>query len=142
MKILIVDDEANARYALGKAVQRPGREIIEAENGVRALEQLALHTPDLMFLDLQMPELDGHGVLAQLQQNRGNIACEIIVLTANDSIANAIECIRRGASDFLAKPYDIDHVRAIVQRSENRVRLERRVSDLTNRRPKQIVWVR
>ncbi len=131
MKILIVDDEANARYALGKAVQRAGREIIEAENGVRALEQFALHTPDLMFLDLQMPELDGHGVLAQLHQTRGDVACEIIVLTANDSIANAIECIRRGASDFLAKPYDIDHVRAIVQRSEHRVRLERRVSDLT-----------
>ncbi len=67
MKILIVDDEANARYGMAKAIRGGNRTILEADNGRTAIELIDRETPDLIFLDLQMPDLDGLGVLAELQ---------------------------------------------------------------------------
>lgn len=130
MKILIADDEANARYGMSRALKREGREIFEAENGLAALELIRREQPHLVFLDIHMPELDGLELLAELQREPLVQAIEIIVITANDSIANAIECIRRGAADFLAKPFNVDHLRAVALRSEQRVQLEERVAQL------------
>lgn len=133
MKILIADDEQNARYGMAKALAREGREIIEAGTGKAALERIHCDLPNLVFLDIHMPEMDGIELLGELQRNPVAQDMEIIVITANDSIANAIECIRRGATDFLAKPFNVDHLRAIAIRSEQRVRLEQRVADLEER---------
>ena len=130
MKILIADDETNARYGMSKALRKDGRRILEAENGRVALDIIQREAPHLVFLDIHMPELDGLAVLSELQASSTNTSVEIIVVTANDSIANAIECIRRGASDFLAKPFNVDHLRAIVARTEQRVLLEQRVNAL------------
>jgi DNA-binding NtrC family response regulator len=85
-----------------------------------------------------MPELDGMELLAELQRNPTDASMEIIVVTANDSIANAIECIRRGAADFLAKPFNVEHLRAIAARTEQRVQLEQRVTELQERSESQI----
>jgi len=132
MVILVVDDETAGRYALAKALRSDGRTIIEAENGEVALAMIQKFRPDLVFLDLTMPKKDGVAVLNELASRPGNVLPEIIVVTANDSIANAVECIRRGATDFLAKPYDVEHVRSIANRSEKRFRLEQQVISLKN----------
>ncbi len=140
MKILIADDEQNARYGMSKALLRDGREIIEAANGREALERIHCDLPHLVFLDIHMPEMSGMELLGELQRNpvaNSAIPMEIIVITANDSIANAIECIRRGAADFLAKPFNVDHLRAIAMRSEQRVRLEQRVTELEDKADSQ-----
>jgi DNA-binding NtrC family response regulator len=133
MKILIADDEANARYGMTKALKRDGRQTFEAENGRVALELIYRERPHLVFLDIHMPEIDGLELLAELQRTPVESSMEIIVVTANDSISNAIECIRRGAADFLAKPFNVDHLRAIASRTEQRVQLEQRVADLQAR---------
>lgn len=133
MKILIADDESNARYGMAKALKREGRQVFEAENGKTALELIYRELPHLVFLDIHMPELDGLELLAELQRNPTESNSEIIVVTANDSIANAIECIRRGATDFLAKPFNVEHLRAITTRTEQRVELEQRVAELQER---------
>lgn len=130
MKILIVDDEHAARYALGKALRGPGRMLLEAEDGEQAISIMREQSPDLVFLDLHMPQLDGMEVLLQLTKQHSAIVPEIIVVTANDSIHNAVECIRHGATDFLAKPYDVEHLRSIANRAEKRVRLEDQVASL------------
>lgn len=91
MKILIADDESNARYGMAKALKREGRQVFEAENGKTALELIYRELPHLVFLDIHMPELDGLELLAELQRNPTESNSEIIVVTANDSIANAIE---------------------------------------------------
>ena len=130
MKILIVDDEDAARYAMAKALRAEGREILEASNGEVALQSIREQQPDLVFLDLNMPVRDGLSVLSELQVDATVAQLEIIVVTANESVAQAIECIRRGATDFLTKPYDLEHVRSLTRRSEERVRLQHQVAQL------------
>jgi DNA-binding NtrC family response regulator len=130
MKILIVEDDSTARYALHRAIRDSSRTILEAEHGGQAIEQIHGHHPDLVFLDLNMPVQDGLSVLDSLRDSPPSRLPEIIVVTANDSVNIAVECIRRGASDFLVKPYDLDHIRTIVARSHRRCQLETRVLEL------------
>jgi DNA-binding NtrC family response regulator len=130
MKILLIEDDATARYAMHRALKASGREILEAVDGEKGVASILADCPDLVFLDLNMPNRDGLAVLGELQTKRAGSLPEIIVVTANDSLDIAVECIRRGASDFLTKPYDLDHVRAIVTRSQQRIELEQRVMAL------------
>ena len=130
MKILLADDEAAARYGMSRALQGAGREILEASDGNEALEIIREKAPDLVFLDLNMPKCDGLTVLANLREKPDAPLPEIIVVTANDSISLAVDCIRRGATDFLTKPFDVDHLRVIVKRSEDRLRLQHQVDTL------------
>ena len=130
MKILIADDETTARYAMAKALRGHGREILEAENGDIALAMIRDYLPDLVFLDLNMPMKSGIEVLTVMQTTALSVKPEIIVVTANDTLSQAIECIRRGATDFLTKPYDVEHLRSIARRSEERVRLQCSVLEL------------
>ena len=130
MKILLADDEAAARYGMSRALQGAGREILEASDGNEALAIIREKAPDLVFLDLNMPKCDGLTVLANLRETPVAPMPEIIVVTANDSISLAVDCIRQGAADFLTKPFDVDHLRAIVKRSEDRLRLQTQVETL------------
>ena len=133
MKILIADDEPAARYAMSRVLRDAGRELLEAADGNEALRLIRQGEPDLVFLDLQMEPGDGLTVLKELQTDGPRQLPEIIIVTANDSMNSAIECIRRGAADYLTKPYDVDHLRAIARRSQERVLLQRRVAELENR---------
>ncbi len=129
MKVLVVDDEPVARYAMVKALRGDGRVMLEAANGDEAIVCIKDQAPHLVFLDLNMPKKDGMAVLAELSGG-SEVMPEIIVVTANDTIQNAVEAVRRGATDFISKPYDIDHLRSIVARTEKRVHLENRVATL------------
>ena len=130
MKILVVDDESAARYGMLKALQSDSRTLLEAADGQQALEQIRAQAPDLIFLDLNMPVMDGIALLDALQPQPADGFPEIIVVTANDTVDHAVDCIRRGAADFLTKPYDVDHLRSIANRSEDRFRLQQKVAGL------------
>lgn len=130
MKILVADDEQPARFGMSRALRAEGRTILEAENGQQALDCIVTDHPDLVLLDLNMPVLGGLQLLKRLQEASVQPLPEIIVVTANDSVQLAVECIRTGAADFLTKPYDIDHLRSIVRRTEERVRLQNQLQDL------------
>lgn len=130
MKILIADDEQPARFGMARTLRADGRTILEAENGQQALDRIIQDQPDLVLLDLNMPILGGLQVLKRLQETGVQSLPEIIVVTANDSVQLAVECIRTGAADFLTKPYDIDHLRSIARRTEERVRLQNQLKDL------------
>lgn len=130
MKILIADDEANARYGIVKALTGDAREIIEAEDGEQAWTMIQEQSPDLLYLDLNMPRLSGLNLLHRIAQDVAIRKPEIIVVTAHDSVEQAIECIRAGADDFLTKPYEVERLRAIARRSEKRVALQTQVADM------------
>jgi DNA-binding response OmpR family regulator len=113
-RILIVDDEVNIRLMLRTLLEADGYRVSEATNGREALDQLERDDFDLMILDLNMPILDGIGVLEQLQAAHIDAKPRVIVLTAYGSIATAVKATRLGALDFLEKPATPDEIRQTV----------------------------
>jgi DNA-binding NtrC family response regulator len=128
LHILIADDEKAARHGMTRALASAGHELLEAANGDEALAAIRSGIPELVFLDLNMPGLDGLAVLRGLGPARG--ACEIVVVTASDSISTAVECMRHGAADYITKPFEIEQLRAIARRVTRRIELEQRVQSL------------
>ncbi|MDB5100270.1 MAG: multi-sensor hybrid histidine kinase [Cyanobacteria bacterium RYN_339] len=101
--ILVVDDVALNRQLLGGLLQARGYRVTEACNGVEALAEVARERPDLVLLDLMMPELDGFGVLERLQADQGPFMPVIVVSSAID-LEDRCRALRAGAHDFLSKP--------------------------------------
>lgn len=130
LQILIADDEEAARRGMTKALARTGHELLTAANGNEALTIIQDSRPELVFLDLNMPGSGGLDVLRALHGQAK--ASEIIIVTANDTVQTAVECIRLGAADYITKPYEIEQLRAIVRRVEQRVALETRVDALSS----------
>lgn len=128
LTILIADDERAARFGMARALAQPGHLILEAGDGKAALTAIQTHLPDLVFLDLKMPELDGQDVLRELAGQCRN--CDIIIVTANDALPAAIECMKLGAADYITKPYEVEQLRGWVRVCARRRELETQVQDL------------
>ena len=126
--ILIVDDEKNTREGLVRAL-RGEYAVAEAENGQRALEWLETHAADVVLSDLRMPGLDGLDLLSRLLGRESKPI--VILLTAFGSVETAVEAMKRGAYDFLAKPVNLDRLDLLLRRAL----AERRLGD-ENRRLK------
>ena len=118
--ILIADDEKNIRATLSRALKLEGYQTEEAENGRRALERLESGEIDLLILDLQMPVLDGLGLLEEISGRNWRIP--VIVLTAHGSIDRAVKAVRLGAFDFIEKPPAAERLLLAVS---NALRFER-----------------
>ena len=112
--ILIVDDEKNTRDGLSRAL-RGEYAVAEAENGLRALEWLETHHADVVLSDLRMPGMDGMGLLSRLLARDPKPV--LILLTAYGSIETAVEAMKRGAYDFLAKPVNLDRLELLLKRA-------------------------
>ncbi len=128
IRILIVDDEKPARYAMAKALNRQAYRIDEADGGAAAVALLREQPFDLVFLDLNMPQMDGQAVLEQLSDLTAST--DFVVVTADDRVASAVQCMRLGAADYLTKPYEVEAVRAVARRVTKRVDLQRRLEQL------------
>ena len=127
-RILVCDDEAAARRGIVRALGRRRYDFIECAGGRECLDRLAATAVDLVLLDLRMPGLDGRATLAGIL----GLAHPppVVVVTADSSLRTAIEAVKAGASDFLAKPYEIDELRLIVERTLKSVELRRQNRDL------------
>jgi DNA-binding NtrC family response regulator len=128
LHVLIADDEKPARHGMTRALASAGYELLEAADGIEALAVIRSGIAHLVFLDLNMPGLDGVSLLRELGPRRDE--CEIIVVTANDSLASAVECVRHGAADYVTKPFEIERIRAIARRAAWRLELEGQVHSL------------
>lgn len=119
MRVLIVDDERPARDKLRRLIaQEPGvSAIVEARDGVEALQQVAAFAPDVLFLDIQMPEVDGFAVAASLPSP----APLVVFVTAFNEYA--IRAFDANAIDYLLKPYDRERLQRAVQRVRERLAL-------------------
>jgi type II secretory ATPase GspE/PulE/Tfp pilus assembly ATPase PilB-like protein len=114
-KVLLVDDEDSLRKVLRDLLERDGFEVAEARDGVQALDQVDRVGPDIIVLDLNLPALDGYGVLAQLRSRPATASIPVIVLTAKGDEDNEVRVFELGADDFLQKPF---RARALSARLE------------------------
>ena len=101
-KVLIADDEAEIRDVLHLYLEKDGYDVIEAADGMEAMEKLRKERPDLAILDIMMPGLDGYRVLRNIRENN-NIP--VIMLSAKDTDADKILGLDLGADDYITKPF-------------------------------------
>jgi len=113
--ILITDDESNIRMVVRTALESDGYNVLEASTGRQAIEVIKHANPQLMVLDLNMPDLDGLAVLEHLMLLAKGSKPRIIVLTAYGSIPTAVKATRMGAADFLEKPITPSGLRNAVR---------------------------
>ena len=103
--ILVVDDDEDLRVLARKALVRAGHMVVEAESGEEGLRLLDIHKPQLILLDLNMPDMDGFEVLKELRSREAGRTLPVIVLTALGDEESARTSFQAGATDFLAKPF-------------------------------------
>jgi two-component system KDP operon response regulator KdpE len=118
-RILVVDDEQQIRRAVGRALTSRGYHVDEAGDGEEALSVAAASQPDLVVLDLNLPQLDG---LAVCQQLRRRSSVPILVLSVREEESDKVAALDLGADDYLTKPFGIEElmarVRALLRRAE------------------------
>jgi DNA-binding response OmpR family regulator len=104
-KVLLVDDEDQLRRVMKDLLEREGYIVAEARDGVQALDQVDKFGPDVVVLDLNLPGLDGYGVLSHLRSRPATQSLPVIVLTAKADEDNEVRVFEMGADDFLTKPF-------------------------------------
>jgi CheY-like chemotaxis protein len=104
-KVLLVDDEDSLRRVMKDLLEREGFKVAEARDGVAALDQVDKFGPDVIVLDLNLPGLDGYGVLSHLRSRPATVNVPVIVLTAKGDEDNEVRVFELGADDFITKPF-------------------------------------
>jgi DNA-binding NtrC family response regulator len=120
-RILIVDDEDGMRRLLSRVLTREGYETSAVGSGAEALRLVASERFDLVVTDIKMPEMDGLQLLAELKEYEPSLP--IIVITAYGTIENAVQALRSGAYDYIAKPFENDEIKLTVAKAFERERL-------------------
>jgi DNA-binding NtrC family response regulator len=121
-QLLVVDDEPASRYGIKKALTQFKLNVQEASEGKQALEMISQLNPDLVILDINLPGMDGLAVLtAATQLNHSPL---VIVITAYGSEKIAVEAMKRGAYDYIAKPFEIEDLRLTVARALEKLQLK------------------
>ncbi len=127
-RLLVVDDEATQREMLKGILERAGYGVAVAGTGVEALAAMEQDGVDLVLSDQRMPEMDG---LELLRRVRGRVdAPPVVLMTAYGSVSSAVEAMKRGAADYLTKPFDKDELLVVIEKVLKGRRLEAEVKEL------------
>src|SRR5262245_60135982 len=129
ISVLVVDDELLIRKSLGKVLRAKGYQVEVASSGAEGLEKVSEVRPQVMILDMRLPDTDGISVLRQVRQLDPLI--QVILITAYGDVQSAVDAMKLGACDFLRKPYEMDD---IVLTVESAARTFRQASELDVRR--------
>lgn len=114
-KVLVVDDQPANRRLLEEYVTRLGHTAFLAENGLSALVQMAENPPDLVLLDVMMPELTGDVVLKRMRADPRFMDIPVIMISGNDEVESIACCVENGADDYLTKPFNTEILRARIK---------------------------
>lgn len=131
--ILVVDDQPINVQLLKRKLEREGIRVTAAYNGLEALEQVKKTKPDLILLDVMMPDMDGIEVCQRLQANEDTRGIPVIFITARTTKESKLEGLGVGAVDYITKPIDLDETLARVQTQLRFVTINRQLVDLTRR---------
>lgn len=111
-RILIVDDAEFLRMRISKMLVGDGYEVMEAENGARAVDMYKANHPDLVLMDITMPEMDGLTALKHIRQF--DPKAKVVMLTALGQESVVLEAIKSGAKDFVVKPFERERVMTAI----------------------------
>jgi len=139
LRVLVVDDEPGMRLGVARALrghvvtvpeigEQVSLRVDQAETGERALDVIRADAPDILLLDYKLPGIDGLDVLKQIDGQRGPMAT--VMMTAYASLDTAISAIKKGAFDFLAKPFTPDELKVVVEKAAANIILARQARKL------------
>jgi nitrogen regulation protein NR(I) len=114
-EILVVEDERSMRRVLSAALEQEGYKVHTAHDGLEAVALLAKHAISVMVTDIKMPNMDGVALLDHVLRHHPDIPT--IMITAHGTVDNAVESIKKGAFDYVTKPFDIEHLQQVVGRA-------------------------
>jgi len=125
-KILVADDEESMRWVLSKALKRKGFSVDLAKDGDEALKMIQSSHYDMAILDIKMPGLSGLELLDQIRELKKELL--VVIMTAEASMKNAVEAMKRGAYDYITKPFDLDVIDAIIEKIDKAREMTSQVS--------------
>jgi DNA-binding NtrC family response regulator len=111
----VVDDEPNVGMIFHRVLGESGYDVVSAANGNECLRVLKKQTPQLVFLDLRMPGMDGVETLRRIREDHPDLP--VLIMTAYQTVSSAVECMKLGAYDYLIKPLDTDRLKSIVKQA-------------------------
>ena len=121
MKVLIVDDERAIRYSLKEILEMENYQVDAAENGAEGLSKAQKEKYDAIFCDIKMPQMDGTEMLVKIQEE--GIETPVIMISGHADISTAVECIRKGAFDFIEKPLDLNRILITLKNATDKASL-------------------
>src|SRR5262245_18915357 len=124
--ILVVDDERLVRWSLQQKLQQLGYHVSLAEDGATALGRVQIDNPDLITLDMKLPDMTGIEVLTELRNRQ--VAVPVIMITAFGVIDDAVKCLRLGAYDFIEKPINFEKLENVLRNALETRRLRTEVA--------------
>jgi len=127
-RILVADDEESMRWVLSKALKRKGYTVDLAHDGRQALALIQDNSYDLAILDIKMPGISGLDLLDRVRELKSDLL--VVIMTAEASMKNAVEAMKRGAYDYITKPFDLDVIDAILEKVERAREIAGQVSML------------
>ena len=130
-RVLIVDDEANARTALAELLRDEGYQVETAADGFKALPKLDDFAPDLVLTDLKMPGMDGIDLMKKAREQDPERA--VVVMTAYGAVDTAVAAMRQGAADYLTKPINVEELVLVLDRALERRKLRAEAGQLRQR---------
>ncbi len=114
VKILIVDDEKDIVVPLKTSLESDNYNVVEAYTGYEAIEKVHSEIPDLVLLDLRLPDIDGYEVCNRMRKDPLTRLIPIIMLTGRDKIDNKVEGLDIGADDYITKPFNLNELKARI----------------------------
>ncbi len=130
-RILVVDDEANARNALAEILRDEGYAVETAADGFKALPKLRDFTPEVVLTDLKMPGMDGVELMSKVREHDPEVG--VVIMTAFGAVDTAVQAMREGAADYLTKPLNADELLVVLARTLERFRLRQETRQLRER---------
>jgi two-component system response regulator AtoC len=134
-KVLVIDDEQMIRWSIEQTLSAAGHDVAVAAAAAEGMALFRQLLPEVVFLDMRLPDGDGLSLLKQMKEENGQDSA-VIVMTAFGEIRTAVEAMRLGAYDYLKKPFDFDELEVIVGRALETTHLRREVSELRQERRK------
>ena len=113
--ILVVDDNRMNRLMLARGLEQQGHQVLFAEHGRQALEMLHNHAPDVVLLDIEMPEMNGFQATREIRKQKRFVKLPIIAVTAKATKNDQVLCMEAGTNDYLAKPIDLHQLFSVIR---------------------------